>query len=86
MKECYASLIVFFVESIRRNVDIETLKSVLMDHKLNENRTEKIRVIYNKYKLEVQNALKQFNSDPPNLLGVSWKLNYCVKVGFILLY
>lgn len=80
MKESYSALIVFFVESIRRNIDIESLKSVLSEHKLNEKRIEKILELYLKHKLEVQTALQQFNSDPPNLLGVSWKLNYCVKV------
>lgn len=82
LKESYAALIVFFVESIRRNVNIESIKSVLLEHKINEKRIESILQLYIKHKVEVQAALQQFNSDPPNVLGVSWKLNYCVKSSF----
>ncbi|XP_014279991.1 COMM domain-containing protein 3 [Halyomorpha halys] len=82
LKESYAALVVFFVESMRRNIDIESLKSVLSEHKFNDSRIERILELYVKHKLELQNSLQQFNSDPPNLLGVSWKLNYCVKSSF----
>ncbi|CAH1398960.1 unnamed protein product [Nezara viridula] len=82
LKESYAALVVFFIESMRRNIDIESLKSVLSGHKLNDRRTERILELYVKHKNGMQNALQQFNSDPPNLLGVSWKLNYCVKSSF----
>ncbi|KAL1123360.1 hypothetical protein AAG570_002445, partial [Ranatra chinensis] len=82
IKECYASLICLFIESIRNDVDLESLTTLLKQCKFDGERLESIIGLYNAHKLTIQKSLKQIVSDPPHVLDIRWRLNFCVKSSF----
>lgn len=82
LKESYAAITIFLIECIRRNLEPEILRSLLLEHRIQSNRIEKILKIFSNHKSGLQSALKRFNSQPPEVYDVTWRMNYCVKSSF----
>ncbi|XP_014241761.1 COMM domain-containing protein 3-like [Cimex lectularius] len=82
LKVIYASLLTFLIEGMRRNEDPLTLKCILGNQNVPDDRVEKILDVYTKQKLPLRLSLKSFNSNPPHIFDVTWKMHFCVKTSF----
>lgn len=80
IKESFASLLILLIESSRHNLDTNALLSTLENYNLNLSRLRKIANLFESYKARFQTSLRSVGSSKPKIMGLKWRLDFCIKV------
>ncbi|TRZ00309.1 hypothetical protein DNTS_009906 [Danionella cerebrum] len=85
LKSCHTAATTFILEGIKHNVDKSTMGSCLEDLRFSTERVDIFYTSFQKNKTALECLLSSIDSCPPHVTDVTWRLEYCLKVGLLLL-
>ncbi|XP_028825929.1 COMM domain-containing protein 3 [Denticeps clupeoides] len=83
VKLCHAAAATVILEAAKQNADRSTISSCLEEFKFDAGRTDLFCDSYQKHKKAVENLLAGIGGSPPHITDVSWRLEYCIKNGYV---
>ncbi|EGG17012.1 COMM domain-containing protein 3 [Cavenderia fasciculata] len=79
IKQTYSALITFILESMKLNIDNDTISSILEEQKLTSNRINVIIQYFTNNRTKLRKYLSITNFHYPHIIDVNWRLDYFMK-------
>ncbi|EGC29168.1 hypothetical protein DICPUDRAFT_43230 [Dictyostelium purpureum] len=79
LKQTYSAFIVFILETMKINYDQASIKNLLEEHKLSQNRIDFISNYFKEYRVAIRKVLSVTNFHFPHIIDVNWRLDFFMK-------
>ncbi|KAG7187941.1 hypothetical protein KM043_013903 [Ampulex compressa] len=79
VKRAFTDIVCLFVEAARHDLDGNTFGGFLANKHINGQRGKILNETYVSSKTDIQAQLELIGSNPPHIVDVSWRLDYCIK-------